>query len=66
MPCSLFLLLSSCHASLNKLNRATQTLTRDLGREPTSKELAERADLPIAVVRKARREKSAARRARKG
>ena len=41
--------------TLNKLNRATQTLTRDLGREPTSKELAERADLPIAVVRKARR-----------
>jgi RNA polymerase primary sigma factor len=36
--------------TLNKLNRATQTLTRDLGREPTSKELAERADLPIAVV----------------
>ena len=41
--------------TLNKLNRATQTLTRDLGREPTTKELAERADLPIAVVRKARR-----------
>ena len=41
--------------TLNKLNRASQTLTRDLGREPTSKELAERADLPIAVVRKARR-----------
>ena len=41
--------------TLNKLNRATQTLTRDLGREPTAKELAERADLPIAVVRKARR-----------
>ena len=41
--------------TLNKLNRARQTLTRDLGREPTAKELAERADLPIAVVRKARR-----------
>ena len=41
--------------TLNKLNRATQTLTRDLGREPTTKELAERADLPIAVVRKAKR-----------
>ena len=41
--------------TLNKLNRATQTLTRDLGREPTARELAERADLPLAVVRKARR-----------
>ena len=41
--------------TLNKLNRATQTLTRDLGREPTVRELADRADLPIAVVRKARR-----------
>jgi len=41
--------------TLNKLNRAAQTLTRDLGREPTPVELAERADLPIAVVRKARK-----------
>ena len=41
--------------TLNKLNRAGQTLMRDLGREPTAKELAERSDLPIAVVRKARR-----------
>jgi len=41
--------------TLNKLNRATQTLTRDLGRDPTARELADRADLPIAVVRKARR-----------
>ena len=41
--------------TLNKLNRATQTLTRDLGREPTARELAKRADLPLAVVRKARR-----------
>ena len=41
--------------TLNKLNRATQTLTRDLGREPTARELADRADLPLAVVRKARR-----------
>ena len=41
--------------TLNKMNRATQTLTRDLGREPTARELAERADLPLAVVRKARR-----------
>ena len=41
--------------TLNKLNRAGQTLMRDLGREPTVKELAERSDLPIAVVRKARR-----------
>ena len=41
--------------TLNKLNRATQSLTRDLGREPTARELAERADLPLAVVRKARR-----------
>ena len=32
-----------------------QTLTRDLGREPTPQELAERADLPMAVVRKARK-----------
>ena len=41
--------------TLNKLNRAMQTLTRDLGREPTPEELAERADLPPAVVRKARK-----------
>ena len=41
--------------TLNKLNRAGQTLMRDLGREPTVRELAERSDLPIAVVRKARR-----------
>ena len=41
--------------TLNKLNRATQTLTRDLGREPNPQELAERADLPMSVVRKARK-----------
>tara|TARA_B100001123_G_C15345776_1_gene1037053 strand:- start:20589 stop:22319 length:1731 start_codon:yes stop_codon:yes gene_type:complete len=41
--------------TLNKLNRASQTLMRDLGREPTVRELAERSDLPVAVVRKARR-----------
>ena len=41
--------------TLNKLNRAGQTLMRDLGREPTVRELAERSDLPVAVVRKARR-----------
>ena len=41
--------------TLNKLNRAAQTLTRDLGREPTPRELAERADLPMSVVRKARK-----------
>ena len=41
--------------TLNKLNRAGQTLMRDLGREPTIRELAERSDLPVAVVRKARR-----------
>ena len=41
--------------TLNKLNRAGQTLMRDLGREPTVRELAERSDLPLAVVRKARR-----------
>ena len=41
--------------TLNKLNRAMQTLTRDLGREPTPQELAERADLPMSVVRKARK-----------
>ena len=41
--------------TLNKLNRAMQTLTRDLGREPTPQELAERADLPLSVVRKARK-----------
>ena len=41
--------------TLNKLNRAMQTLTRDLGREPTPDELAERADLPLSVVRKARK-----------
>ena len=41
--------------TLNKLNRAMQTLTRDMGREPTPQELAERADLPLSVVRKARK-----------
>ena len=41
--------------TLNKLNRAMQTLTRDLGREPTPQELSERADLPMSVVRKARK-----------
>ena len=41
--------------TLNKLNRAMQMLTRDLGREPTPQELAERADLPLSVVRKARK-----------
>ncbi len=41
--------------TLNKLNRAGQTLMRDLGREPTIRELAERSDLPVSVVRKARR-----------
>ena len=41
--------------TLNKLNRAMQTLTRDLGREPTPDELAQRADLPMSVVRKARK-----------
>ena len=41
--------------TLNKLNRAGQTLMRDLGREPTVRELAERSDLPVSVVRKARR-----------
>lgn len=41
--------------TLNKLNRATQLLTRDLGRDPTARELADRTDLPLTVVRKARR-----------
>ncbi len=41
--------------TLNKIKRAMQTLTRDLGREPTPIELASRADLPLAVVRKARK-----------
>ena len=41
--------------TLNKLNREMQTLTRDLGREPTPQELSERADLPMSVVRKARK-----------
>ena len=41
--------------TLNKINRAMQTLTRDLGREPTPIELASRAGLPLAVVRKARK-----------
>ena len=41
--------------TLNKLNRANQTLARDLGREPTQAELAERARVPLSVVRKARK-----------
>ncbi len=37
---------------INKLNRVSAALVQKLGREPTSEELAEQMDLPVAKVRK--------------
>ena len=38
---------------INKLLRASRHLVQELGREPTSEELARRVDIPVAKVRKA-------------
>ena len=38
---------------INKLLRTSRLLVQDLGREPTSEELAHRLDIPVAKVRKA-------------
>ncbi len=38
---------------INKLFRASRRLVQELGREPTSEELARRVDIPVAKVRKA-------------
>ena len=40
---------------LNKLNRAMQILRRELGREPTSQDLLERANTPSSDNRSARK-----------
>jgi RNA polymerase primary sigma factor len=38
--------------TINKLIRATRQLVQELGREPTSEEVARRMDIPVAKVRK--------------
>jgi len=38
---------------INKLIRASRQLVQELGREPTSEEVAQRLDIPVAKVRKA-------------
>ncbi len=38
--------------TINKLNRTSRTLVQELGREPTSEELAERMDTPVTKIRK--------------
>ena len=38
--------------TINKLNRTSRTLVQELGREPTSEELAERMDTPVTKVLK--------------
>src|SRR5579871_4273230 len=38
---------------INKLFRASRQLVQELGREPTSEEIARRLDIPVAKVRKA-------------
>src|SRR5215471_11344520 len=38
---------------INKLIRASRQLVQELGREPTSEEIAQRLDIPVAKVRKA-------------
>ena len=38
---------------INKLIRASRQLVQELGREPTSEEVARRMDIPVAKVRKA-------------
>jgi len=38
--------------TINQLNRASRALVQELGREPTSEEIAKRMDIPISKVRK--------------
>ena len=38
--------------TINKLNRTSRQLVQELGREPTSEEIAKRMDIPVAKVRK--------------
>ncbi len=38
--------------TINKLTRTSRALLQDLGREPTSEEIAEKMDLPVREVRK--------------
>src|SRR5437588_607676 len=38
--------------TINKLIRASRQLVQELGREPTSEELAQRMDIPVSTVRK--------------
>ncbi len=40
---------------INKLLRASQQLLQELGREPTSEEIARKMDIPVAKVRRVRR-----------
>ena len=41
--------------NINKLIRATRQLVQELGREPSSEEIAKRMDVPVAKVRKVRK-----------
>src|SRR5207247_10055593 len=38
--------------TINKLMRASRALVQELGREPTSEEIAKRMDIPVSKVRK--------------
>src|ERR1700728_4742736 len=38
--------------TINKLNRISRQLVQELGREPTSEEIAKRMDIPVSKVRK--------------
>ena len=38
--------------TINKLIRTSRQLVQELGREPTSEEIAKRMDIPVAKVRK--------------
>jgi RNA polymerase primary sigma factor len=42
--------------TINKLIRTSRALVQELGREPTSEEIAKRMDIPVSKVRKARAE----------
>jgi RNA polymerase primary sigma factor len=41
--------------TINKLNRTSGALVQELGREPTSEEIAKRMDIPVSKVRKVRK-----------
>ncbi len=41
--------------NINKLLRASRQLVQELGREPTSEEVAQRMDIPVSSVRKVRK-----------